>query len=129
VGHSDHRLAHRVRQIVEDLPHRAARCRIEITGRLVGEEDQRVIGQGAGDGDALALTARELVRVLGALLDDAQSIQQLQTAGGGGIIESAEATDRQGDVVDSAYIPTNLISITDGQIYLSPSSTRCRWSA
>ena len=34
--------------------------RIEVAGRLVGEQDQRLAGDGAGDRDALLLTAREL---------------------------------------------------------------------
>ncbi len=36
---------------------------VEGRGRLVEEEDARLEDQGAGDGDALALAARELVRV------------------------------------------------------------------
>src|SRR3954453_19993616 len=34
---------------------------VESAGGLVGEEDRRVVHEGAGDGDALALTAGELV--------------------------------------------------------------------
>ena len=33
--------------------------RVERTGRLVGEQQGRLVGQGAGDGEALALTARQ----------------------------------------------------------------------
>ena len=36
--------------------------RVEVTGRLVGEQDRRVVHQRARDGDALALTAGQLVR-------------------------------------------------------------------
>ena len=37
------------------------RPRIEVPGRLVGEQDRRVVDQGAGDRDALLLAAGELV--------------------------------------------------------------------
>ena len=36
--------------------------RVEVTRRLVGEEDGRIVHERARDGDALPLTARELVR-------------------------------------------------------------------
>jgi hypothetical protein len=39
----------------------AARCAVEVPGRLVGEHDRRLADERAGDRDALALTARELV--------------------------------------------------------------------
>jgi hypothetical protein len=37
-----------------------ARCRIEITGRLVGKDDWRIVGEGAGNRDALLFTTRQL---------------------------------------------------------------------
>src|SRR5205823_8433182 len=39
-------------------------ARVEIAGRLVGEEDGGVRHQGAGDGYALLLAARELRRIV-----------------------------------------------------------------
>ena len=41
-----------------------AGLRVEVAGRLVGEQDRRVVHERAGDRDALALTARELVRLV-----------------------------------------------------------------
>ena len=41
-----------------------ARGRVEVSGRLVGEDDVGVHGQGAGDGDALHLAAGELGRLV-----------------------------------------------------------------
>src|SRR4026209_2680013 len=40
-----------------DLP---AHCRIESTGRLIGEQHQRIVDKSAGDRHALLLSAREL---------------------------------------------------------------------
>ena len=37
---------------------------VEIAGRLVGQDDRRIVGQRAGDGDALLLAARELRRIV-----------------------------------------------------------------
>ena len=36
---------------------------IEVAGRLVGQDDRRIVDERAGDGDALLLAARELHRV------------------------------------------------------------------
>src|SRR5207249_3509583 len=47
-------------QLAEQLHDRFAVRRIEVTGRLVGEEDEWIAGDGASDGDALLLTAGEL---------------------------------------------------------------------
>ena len=35
---------------------------VELPGRLIGQDQDRVLDQGPGDGDALLLAARELVR-------------------------------------------------------------------
>ena len=39
-----------------------AGVRVEVRGRLVGEEEGRRAGEGAGDGDPLLLPAREVAR-------------------------------------------------------------------
>ena len=46
---------------VEDLD---AGARVEVAGRLVGEEEGGVVDEGAGDGDALLLAAGELGRLV-----------------------------------------------------------------
>ena len=47
-------VAHQRRQHVEYI---GRRVEIEIAGRLIGQHDPRVVGQRAGDGDALLLAA------------------------------------------------------------------------
>ena len=49
-------------QQVDDL---AAGLGVEVAGRLVGEDDQRPLGERPRDRDALALAARELRRPVG----------------------------------------------------------------
>ena len=58
VGDGDHRLA--LHQPVEALLDRRLDLRIERAGRLVEDQDRRVLEEDAGDRDALALAAGEL---------------------------------------------------------------------
>ena len=51
-------------QLLEEVHHRFAVLRVEVTRRLVGEEDGRLAGDGAGHGDTLLLTAGELCRIV-----------------------------------------------------------------
>ena len=48
----------------EELVHRAARRRVEVAGRLVGEHELRRQDQRAREGDALLLAAGELARAV-----------------------------------------------------------------
>ena len=55
---------------LEDAHHLDAGPRVEVAGRLVGEENRRVRDQRARDGDALLLAAGELIRmVIGAIAE------------------------------------------------------------
>ena len=49
-------------QLLEQSEDVGTHLRVEVTCRLVGEDDFRIADDGAGDGDTLALTARELHR-------------------------------------------------------------------
>ena len=62
VGDHDHGLAGPPGEAVEDLQHLAAGLEVEVAGGLVGEDQQRIVGQGAGDGHALLLAPGEAVR-------------------------------------------------------------------
>ncbi len=59
MGHDDQGLALFI-EIVKELQDLGAGGGIQIPGRLVRQEDQRVIHQSAGDGHALLLAAGEL---------------------------------------------------------------------
>ena len=62
-------------QLSEQVHHRFAAPRIEVSSRLVGEEHQRFAGDGARNGDALLLTTGELAgKVLGAMRHADRSI-------------------------------------------------------
>ncbi len=53
---------------------------VEVSGRLVGEQDRRLVHEGAGDGDPLALAAGELVRPVPGPVSQADELQHLPGA-------------------------------------------------
>src|SRR5262249_28144964 len=63
VSHEDDRVAALV-QHVQQLYDLFGGLRVEVARRLVRENDRRIVDQGAGDGDALPLTAGKLVRLV-----------------------------------------------------------------
>ncbi len=78
---------------------------------------RRPPGREAYPGDIFYLHARLLERAT-----------QLRESAGGGSLTALPIVETQAQNL-SAYIPTNLISITDGQIYLSPALFRRRAAA
>ena len=59
------------------VQHAGAGLRVEVAGRLVGEDDGRFGDQGAGDGDPLLLAAGELRGPVGAAVLEADGADQL----------------------------------------------------
>ncbi len=75
VGHVDHRgVVHALVQLGDLDARRHAQRRVEVRERLVEQEDLRVAHDGAADGDALALAARELLRQAPEILRDLQHV-------------------------------------------------------
>jgi hypothetical protein len=68
MGHRHDCLAMRVHEVAEDLEHLLARLGIKRAGRLVGQDQRRIVGQRTSYRDALALPAGELVRPLGRVI-------------------------------------------------------------
>src|SRR5208282_94387 len=60
VGYEDDGVAAGV-ELVEEGHDLEAGLGVKVAGGLIGEDDRRVVDQGAGNGDALALAAGELV--------------------------------------------------------------------
>ncbi|PCJ76111.1 MAG: F0F1 ATP synthase subunit alpha [Rhodobacteraceae bacterium] len=92
--------------VMDDLTHHARSYR-ELSLLL-----RRPPGREAFPGDIFYVHARLLERA-----------GQFNAQGGGGSITVLPIVETQAENL-SAYIPTNLISITDGQIYLSPQLMR-----
>ncbi|SCE18127.1 hypothetical protein GA0115245_12477 [Streptomyces sp. di188] len=72
---------------------------VQGAGGLVGEQHLGVAGEGAGDADALLLTAGELGRVGLGLVGQADEVEQLQRLAGTFLPALAEDFQRQFDVV------------------------------
>jgi hypothetical protein len=62
--------------VVQGLEHSLGGGGIEVAGRLVGQQQAGLVGQGAGDGDALLLAARHLGRLVVETFGQAQTGQQ-----------------------------------------------------
>src|SRR5436190_12538763 len=67
-------------QLLKDAHHLDAGARIEVAGRLVGEQQRRVVHERARDGDALLLPARELIRMMVDAVAEADRRQRLRRA-------------------------------------------------
>src|SRR6266508_1738920 len=76
VRHEDHGVAMTV-ELLEELEHLGTCLGIERPGRLVGQQDRRVVRQRPRDRDALPLPAREHRRQDVGLLRDADALQEL----------------------------------------------------
>ena len=79
---------------------------------------RRPPGREAFPGDVFNLHSRLLERAA-KLADNAPEINPVYAAGGGSLTALPVVETQEGDV--AAYIPTNVISITDGQIFLESS--------
>ena len=64
VGHQQDRQAPLLVEALEDLHNLNAGSLIEISGRLVGEQNRWIVDQGPRDRHALLLTARKLRRMM-----------------------------------------------------------------
>jgi hypothetical protein len=73
---------------VEDV---LAVARVEVAGRLVGQKDRGLVGEGAGDGHALLLAARELRRVMVRAVGEVDVFEELPPA----FARPADARDLQ----------------------------------
>ncbi len=77
VGDDHDRATELVDRAAQKLEHLGGRGRVEVAGRLVGEDDCRLRDQGARDRDALLLAARELGGAVLSPVRDADGLEQL----------------------------------------------------
>ena len=76
----DHRLAAKRHKVTKDTKHLGGRERIETAGRLVGENYRRVVRQRPCHGDALPLSARQLIGRLAKMIAQPERNQQFLRA-------------------------------------------------
>src|SRR6185436_15353994 len=113
VGDDEERAVRALRQAVEELEDLAADGRVEVRGRLVGEEDRWVGDQRARDRDALFLSAREIARQEARALGQADRFDQPR-----GFVPrrlAAEALDlrRVGDVLRGGQCRKQVVLLED----------------
>ena len=84
---------------VEQLHDADGRVRVEVPGRLVADEERRVVDDGARDRDALLLAARELVGKRRALVREADEPEHLGHLLADRVAALALHLERVGDVV------------------------------
>ena len=78
------------RQRFENVEELLRQRRVEVGGRLVGDDHFRVVDQGAGDGDALLLAARQPFDAGRAAVAELERVQQ-----GFGALRAARASRRR----------------------------------
>ena len=93
----DHRLPELLRRAAQQLEDLLPRRRVEVAGRLVGEDDRRLRDERARDRDALLLAAGELGRPVLAPVGEADALQQVLEELGLGLL--AGDRERQDDVL------------------------------
>ena len=76
MGDEDDRVSARV-QLLEERHDLASGLRVQVSGRLVGEEDRRIVDERPRDRDALTLSAGELVRLVRHPVREAHGLQRL----------------------------------------------------
>ena len=77
VGDDDKGLPELVAQVKEQLMQFFLVLRVKRAGRFVSEDDGRVVDQGACHGDALFLTTREFVWLVGGAVREFHEVEQL----------------------------------------------------
>ncbi len=89
-------------------------CRgIKIAGGLVGQEDTRAIGKGAGYGNPLLLTARQLRGLVVKALGQTKAAEQDLGMGARGLLALTGYHLRQGDIVQGAELGQQMVELID----------------
>ena len=90
-------------QAAEQLEHLVAALGVERAGRLVGEQQRRLVGERAGDREPLPLAAREHAGRVLRLVGEAEQVEQVAGAGLGALARRARDHRGQRDVLEHAH--------------------------
>ena len=101
------------RDLLENFHDLHARLGVQRAGRLVRQQNVRVVDEGAGDGDALHLAAGHLVWPLVQLIAEADLLQHGN--GAGTALLAGNAGERQGqlDVCQHALVRDEIVALKD----------------
>ena len=85
---------------LDGVPHGDAALGIEAGGGLVEEEDLGMVGDGAGDLEALGEAAAEGLRIGGGAIAEAELLEELGGARGGNFLGHAEVAAMEVDIFE-----------------------------
>ena len=100
-------------QILHQRQDVGAGLRVEVAGRLVGQQDRRIHGQRARDRDALALAARELVGKMIQARAQLHQVEQLARPIVDLLARPAAQMQRQRDVLDARQARQQIEELKD----------------
>ncbi len=78
--------------------------RVEVAGGLVGQEDERTVDEGPGDGHPLLLAAGQLVGQVVALLGQPDQVEDLGHLGGDHVLGAADDLEGEGHVLEHRLV-------------------------
>ena len=116
VGDDDQAIAALGVELEQQVDNLVAGRRVEIAGRLVGEEERGAIAQGAGDGDALLFAAGEFRGPVMQPRAEADAIEQI---GGVGRVALAREPGGELDIFQRGEFGEKMVGLeheTDGEI-------------
>ena len=99
--------------LFQDLHHLHARLAVERAGRLVGEQNVRIVDERPRDGDALHLAARHLVRLFVELIAEANALKRPDRALAALALAHARERERQLHVAQHRLVRDQIIALED----------------
>src|SRR3712207_4287010 len=100
-------------EFFEEIHHRFAVAGIEVTGRLVGEEDGRMTSERTRHGDALLLTTGELAREMFRAMTHADALERFEHVLFALARRHAAIGQRQLDVFEDAQVTDEVEALED----------------
>ena len=105
---------------LEQIEHRLAVARIEISGRLVGQQQRRPVDDGASDRDALHLAAGQLVRKMPRPLGQADPVEHFMHTLLDVAARDARQRQRERDVLEDIQRRDEIEELKDVADRLAP---------
>ena len=99
--------------VFEDLHHLHARLAVERAGRLVGEQNVRIVDERPRDSDTLHLAAGHLVRLFVELVAEANALKRLDGALAALRLAHARERERQLHVAQYRLVRNEVIALED----------------
>ena len=99
--------------VLQDIHHLHARLAVERAGRLVGEQNVRIVDERPRDGDTLHLAARHLVRLFVELVAKAHALKRPDRALAALALAHTRERERQLHVAQYRLVRNEVIALED----------------